>query len=337
LYENRASLPVYGRAFLLRALVESGRTDLVKPLAKELLALVPPASSPALIREVDGDLKWYWSSDLRTTAMVLWSLAKASPDDPRLSQLTETLLKSRTEGHWGNTQENLYGLLALADLAKMRASAGKVTVEVRLGDKTLARKTISAVAVEHLSVPLGKLGKGPLVITTDSGEIYYSARIRVQRPMGDQALDQGIAIERAYLDPESKQPVQTIRLGQPVLISLSVASSTGRAHVALVDRLPAGFEPVLTRFSNQDQWQDASSARANWSSANWNTIWQNQELRDDRMQIFADTLASGTSTLQYLVRATSTGKFAAPPATAEAMYDPAVQGRTPAQMVEIVK
>ena len=39
----------------------------------------------------------------------------------------------------------------------------------------------------------------------------------------------------------------------------------------------------------------------------------------------------------YLVRAATTGTFVAPPTSAEAMYDPAVQGRSPARTVEIVK
>ena len=336
LYEDRASLPIYGRAFLLRGLVAAGRTDLSKSLANELLALVAAAPGSGLIKEVAGELSWYWSSDARTTALVLWALTVAAPSDPRLAQLTDALLKVRKEGHWANTQENLFGLLALADLAKMRAGAGTVSVSIRLGEKTLARKTIAAVAVEHVFVPLAKLGAGPLVITAENGEIYYSARIRVERPIASEALDRGLIVEREYLDEKGEKPLETIQLGQTVLIRLKVQSPLRRAHVAVVDRLPAGFEPVLTRFSNADNLQDQGAARAHWWH-DWNTSWQNEELRDDRMQIFADTLSQGTSTHEYRVRATTTGTFSAPPALAEAMYDPAVQGRSAVRTVEIVK
>ena len=336
LYEDRASLPIYGRAFLLRGLVAAGRTDLSKSLANELLALVPAAPKSGLIEEIPGELSWYWSSDARTTALVLWALTVAAPSDPRLAQLTDALLKVRKEGHWANTQENLFGLLALADLTKMRASAGKVSVSVRLGERTLARKTIAAAAVEHVFVPLAKLGAGPLVIAAENGEVFYSARIRVERPMASEALDRGLIVEREYWDEKGEKPLETIKLGQTVLIRLKVKSPLRRAHVAVVDRLPAGFEPVLARFSNEDNWQDQGPARAHWWH-DWNTSWQNEELRDDRMQIFADTLAQGTSTREYRVRATTTGTFGAPPALAEAMYDPAVQGRSAVRTVEIVK
>jgi uncharacterized protein YfaS (alpha-2-macroglobulin family) len=332
LFEERGSLPIYGRAFLLRALLAAGRDDLAKQLGDELFALVP---KQGLIAEVKGELGWYWSSDVRTTALALWALTQAAPRDPRLAQLASTLLESRVEGRWGSTQENVFGLLALAELAKARASAEPVTVSVRLGDKLVAKKTVAAEAVAHVSVPLPKLGKGPLVIAAEGGEIFYSARIRVERPMAAESFDHGIIVERSYLNPEDKTPLKQVQLGQQILVRLKVTSPIARAHIAVVDRLPAGFEPVLRRFANVDGWQERP-ARPRWWR-DWGTSWQNEELRDDRMQIFADTLATGTSQHEYLVRAACTGKFVVPPASAEAMYVPAVQGRSAAASLEIVK
>jgi uncharacterized protein YfaS (alpha-2-macroglobulin family) len=332
MFEDRASLPIYGRAFLLRALLAAGRADLSKPLAVELGALVP---GTGLIHEVKGELSWYWSSDVRTTALVLWALNLATPGDARVAQLAEALLTSRDQGRWASTQENVFGLLALSDLAKARSSAGQVTATVRLGERVLAKKTIAAKSVEHISVPLARLGTGALVITAEGGEIFYSARLRVERPMSPDSFDHGIVVERAYLDPDTRAPLTEIRLGQQVLVRLSVNSPTHRAHVALVDRLPAGFEPVLERFANADEWRQRRAQT--YDPNHWNTLWQNEELHDDRMQIFADTLAEGISEHEYLVRAASTGTFVAPPATVEAMYEPSVQGRSAAGSVEIRK
>jgi uncharacterized protein YfaS (alpha-2-macroglobulin family) len=331
LFEERGKMPLYGRAFLLRALSAAGRKDLGKRLADELAGSVPAAG---LLHEVKGDLAWYWSSDVRTTAVVLWALAEAAPGDPRLGQMARALLAARHDGRWGNTQENVFGLLALASLAQARASVGQVVVSVRLGDTVLAKRTVAGDAVEHVSVPLAKLGPGALAITADGGEIFFNARIRVERPMADAAFDHGIVVERSYLDPETKAPVTLVHLGQQVLVRLKVSSPIARAHIAVVDRLPAGFEPVLRRFANADGWQNRP-ARPRW----WyerGTSWQNEELRDDRMQIFADTLARGGSEHEYLVRAGSTGTFVAPPASADAMYDPAVQGRSAGGSLEIV-
>jgi uncharacterized protein YfaS (alpha-2-macroglobulin family) len=331
LYEDRTTLPIYGRAFLLRALLAADRADLATPLADELSSTVPASG---LIHEVPGELSWYWSSDVRTTALVEWALIAAAPGDPRLSRLADALLRSRVDGRWGNTQENVFGLLSLAELAKARASAGQVVVTVRLGDEILTKKIVRAASVEHVFLPLAKLETRPLRITAEGGEIFYSARIRVERAMSGERFDHGIVVERAYLNPENQQPIDNVKLGQQVLVRITVSSPIARAHVAVVDRLPAGFEPVLKRFSNADESRPRSTHP--WT-ANWNTLWQNEELRDDRMQIFADTLGKGISSHDYLVRAASTGTFVAPSTSAEAMYDPAVQGRSPARTVEIVK
>jgi hypothetical protein len=286
-----------------------------------------------VIAEVKGELGWYWSSDVRTTALVLWALCQATPRDPRVTQLAGTLLESRAHGRWGSTQENMFGLLALADLAKAQASMGQVTVSVRLGDKLVTKKTVGGNAIEHVSVPLDQLAGGPLVIATEGGELFYSARIRIERPMAKESDDHGIIVERSYLHPEDKTPIEQFRLGQEVLVRIKVSSPIAHAHVAVVDRLPAGFEPVLRRFANAEGWRNQPARPRFWHD--WGTSWQNEELRDDRMQIFADTLAHGTSEHEYLVRAASTGKFVVPPASAEAMYDPAVHGRSAGSSLEI--
>jgi len=187
LYEDRASLPIYGRAFLLRALLAAGRDELAKTLATELWTIVSAASGPVLLHEIAGELSWYWSSDVRTTALVEWALSSASPGDPRLSRLADALLQARVDGRWGNTQENVFGLLALAELAKSRANAGKVSVVVRLGGEIVAKKTVSSQSVEHVFLPLAKLGTQPLVISAEGGEVFYSARIRVERGMANEA------------------------------------------------------------------------------------------------------------------------------------------------------
>jgi uncharacterized protein YfaS (alpha-2-macroglobulin family) len=95
----------------------------------------------------------------------------------------------------------------------------------------------------------------------------------------------------------------------------------------VVDRLPAGVEPVLTRFSPTVKAE--APVRPRW----WmepQTAWQHEELHDDRAELFADVMAAGTSQHEYLVRAVAAGTFAAPPVTAEAMYRPQVRGQSAA-------
>lgn len=68
-----------------------------------------------------------------------------------------------------------------------------------------------------------------------------------------------------------------------------------------------------------------AGARRDW----WEEItWDNQELRDDRVQWFADRLRQGRYVLTYQARATTDGTFLVLPAQAEAMYEPEINGRS---------
>ena len=51
-------------------------------------------------------------------------------------------------------------------------------------------------------------------------------------------------------------------------------------------------------------------------------------IRDDRVLYSATMLWKGTYTMTYIARATTPGTFVRPPAHAEEMYNPAVNGRT---------
>jgi len=341
LYEQRAQMPIFGRAFLARALREAGRADLATALAGELAAQVPGVDGPVILREGVSDLDWYWSSDVRSTALVLSALLAITPGHPAVRRLEQGLLNARVDGRWSSTQENVYGLVALAELGKARAAAGDVPVTVTVGGARSVRRVLHAASVERVRVPLAELTAGKIVVASAGGEVFYSARLQLERPLAATASDHGLAVERVYLNPETNQPLAQIRLGQTIKVRLTVRSISRLAHVAVVDRLPAGFEPVLTRFQRSygggaggDDDEQGSMRRFWWSRSE--TEWQNLELRDDRAQLFADMLAPGESSHEYLARATSVGTFAAPPVTAEAMYQPQIAGRSATGIVVVV-
>jgi uncharacterized protein YfaS (alpha-2-macroglobulin family) len=336
LYEERAQLPIFGRAFLARALVAARRTDLATTLAAELAALVPGGDGPVIVKEGQRDLGWYWSTDVRSTALVLLALLDAAPANPAIRRLSEGLLAAREAGRWSNTEENVYAMLALAQLAKARAAGGDVTVAVAVGGRERARRTLSGGRVERVRVPLAELGAGPLVIEGRDGPAFYTARLKVERPLEGAADDRGLGIERTYLDADTGAPLTRIRLGQTIKVQLVVRSPLQRAHVAVVDRLPAGFEPVLIRFRRSYTGDEEGPRRSFWWSTRV-TAWQNEELRDEGARVFADLLAPGESRHEYLVRATTAGTFAAPPASVEAMYEPQVAGRTAAATIVVTR
>jgi hypothetical protein len=324
LYEQRSSLPLYGKAFLLRALARGGQAAEARALVDEIAAAAPAASGPVLLEERGADrLWWYMSSGPRTTAIVLSALLEVAPAHPLVARLEAGLLAARQEGRWSNTQENLYAMVALADLARARGKAGQGTVTVSLAGRKLVTAKLKGADSRRLSVPMARVRPGALVIEAAGREVFYAARLRVARPLGGAAVDAGFTVEREYLDARTDQPVKSVKVGQVVKVRVTVKAPKAQTHVAVVDRLPAGLEPVLDRFAPAPAREPRD-----WWRGGARTTWSHRQLRDDRVELFADVLSSGTSTQEYLARATCAGTFVAPPAMAEAMYRPALQGRS---------
>jgi len=323
LLDKRQALPRYGRAFLARALFHADRKDEARKVLEELAGEVPTGTGPTTIGEPnESELWWYWSSTPRTTAIVLGAFLEIAPTHPVVDRLAEGLLATRQGGRWENTQENLYSLLALAELSRARAAAADAKVTIAVGGKEHFSGTLTGSEVRRLRLPLETLGAGPFVLETEGSPVFYTARIHATRAMDPSAADAGIRVKREYLDAESGKPITQAKLGQVVKVRLTMTTPESRAHVAVVDRLPAGFEPILDRF--QQRHEDEPSR---WWWMRSETEWQNRQLRDDRVELFTDLLMKGDSKHEYLARAMSEGAFENGGPTAEMMYKPTVHGR----------
>jgi hypothetical protein len=176
-------------------------------------------------------------------------------------------------------------------------------------------------------------GSCDLEITVD-GPARHVVRLTTAI-LDDQAkpADRGFTVTRELLEPDTDKAKARFEVGDLVRIKVTVHTSEDRSYVALVDRLPAGLEPVNTRFATSEQVYGAPPADEDY----WRPGWTHTELRDDRVLAFADRMDAGELVLEYFARAGTPGRFAAPPATAEAMYEPDVNGRTAAYTLEVVK
>jgi uncharacterized protein YfaS (alpha-2-macroglobulin family) len=102
---------------------------------------------------------------------------------------------------------------------------------------------------------------------------------------------------------------------------VTVGSSERRYHVAVTDYLPAGFEPIQTRFATTSSMIDrpaGESEQERWYLAS-------KEIHDDRVEAFFEYLWPGEHTFSYLAKATATGTFVVAGSHAEAMYQPDVR------------
>jgi uncharacterized protein YfaS (alpha-2-macroglobulin family) len=208
--------------------------------------------------------------------------------------------------------------------------------------------------------------KNNLVLQADGpGRLYYRIGLRyaLKDPV-QKNLDRGIQISREYAGAYDRSEVSVqedgtvlVKKGATVKITAHIYSPGERFYPALVDHLPAGFESVNTSLhggiqaDNQQQRQrvwlrnipkrtgDLGGAKKTQEKIYETTYsdWtSHQNLRDDRTEVFRDTMQPGHYVYSYLARATTGGTFLAPPMKIEEMYTPETFGRSNSVLVKIV-
>jgi len=175
-----------------------------------------------------------------------------------------------------------------------------------------------------------------------TGRLYY--RLGLSYAPTDLKLPElsvGFQVSRQYEAVETPSDVQKIegvwhvKAGSMIKVTLTMTVTARRYHVALVDKMPAGFEalnPALKGEAPAAAEQKPVKRRCWWSRP-W---FEHQNLRDERVEAFSSLVHPGHHTYSYTARATSLGSFVAPPATAEEMYSPEIFGRTASTKVIVV-
>jgi hypothetical protein len=114
---------------------------------------------------------------------------------------------------------------------------------------------------------------------------------------------------------------EVLRLGDLAFVVVELVNDTSEqvTNVALVDRLPAGFEIENPRLGRDQAFAGIDP----------DTLWESDHLdvRDDRLEVFGALPPRVTQRVVYAVRATSAGSFGWPATNAEAMYNPRVWAR----------
>jgi uncharacterized protein YfaS (alpha-2-macroglobulin family) len=325
LYQGRAGLPVWGQAFLLRAMV-AAKSDAkeIAELQKIVLAsLIERGGGLVAADDAGGDA--YMSSGTRSTAMALSALIEVAPGDKAIDKLVAGLDASRrADGRWESTEENLWGLVALADYARSVAP-GDSSVTITAGGKTLGAPRVRGAGVSVIRTSLAKLAATKVELA-GSGTAHYTVRVIEARRDDGAALSRGFSVTRSYLD-DAGQPLKTIKAGDLITVKLTVTADNAMRWIALVDPLPAGLEVVNPRLATSAD--TSRDPQGNPPSRRWDDVaWVHQEIHDDHVQWFADTMSSGTYELHYKARAATAGTFAALPTRIEAMYEPEIMGRT---------
>ena len=283
--------------------------------------------TPIAVERVNS---WSFYSDRRRRGLMLsvfFELFGADPAGEPLAQRVADTLAS--EPGWGyyNTQELVWGVTGLGKwvtaTAAKGAADGKLVADGtainpratkhKSNDKTWSLYRASEYKSLTLEVPPAAAGMW-LVISSEG-----------VRPGSDYKTGgNGMSVARSYKTLDSTEldlAKGTVHLGDLVFVEVEVENTSGATiqNIALVDRLPAGFEienPRLGRTTKPDWVKDEDQ---------WATDFMN--MRDDRIEAFGTLPPHTSKKLVYTVRAVTAGKFTLPPIEAEAMYDATLWAR----------
>lgn len=309
-------------------------------------AAVDTAGAVSFTTKVSDDADVTLASDQRTGAQVLDALLAVRPNSDLIPKAVTGLLADRDlTGGWSNIESNTAALVALRHyFDAFEHDDPAFTAGVWVGGRFAGDQSFGGRSTNRnlLTVPTASLVDGADADVTigheGTGRLYY--RIGLRTAPADlqlDPLDRGFVVQRTYEAVDDPADVRRdedgtwhVRAGARVRVRLTMVAESQRAHVALVDPLPAGLEaqnPALavTETAPTDPSPEPLPADAGWWWGRW---YDHQNLLDDRVEAFATSLGAGVYDYSYIARATTPGTFVTPPTRAEEIYSPETFGRS---------
>ncbi|HYI03065.1 alpha-2-macroglobulin family protein [Hyalangium sp.] len=283
---------------------------------------------------------WSFYSDRRRRGLMLSTFQDLFGNDPAGEPLAQQVAQSLI-GHssaWYTTQELVWSITGLGKRISgatssftpptLVADGKEVAPKVNEGAKT-ARASDRTWALVRASER-----KGATLELKDKGEgkLYLIINSDGVRSNGDvKTGGEGLAINRTYrkLDGSTVSPEDSVSLADLLYVEVELKNTSGERiqNIALVDRLPAGWEIENARLGRGGavEWVNPEEL--------WTADYVN--IRDDRMEVFGSLQSGESKKVVYAVRAVTAGKFTLPPVEAEAMYDPRIWAREAGEQVQV--
>jgi len=284
-----------------------------------------PAASSSLLPEP-------FRTPTRATALTLLLAERMRPEGPMIPQLAHGLLGLRAHGHWGSTHDDALALIALTEYRERVETAGDAfTAEVTLRDRKepLLRHAFAAGSLAEaettVALPSAKRRGAPDELRFERigrGDLYYEAVLRWREDaLGREPRDGGYTLLRSV---DRLEGPGTVRVGDLMVVTLTLVLPRESYYLAVRDPLPAGLEPVEAGFMVNSA---EAASRLEKRAGSYDRLPVTHVERGDReVRFFCDRVGPGIYQVRYLARVRAAGEFGQPPAEVEAMYTPEISG-----------
>jgi hypothetical protein len=343
LFKDRQALPLFAKAYLLRALhTANGSKSMQDELVRDLSNCVKVSALTAHYEEQNSnDLWWCWDSNTRTTALIMQAMAETQPENPIIPKVVRWLIQEQRLGRWRTTQENIYVVDALATYLRVyEKDEPNFRATISLEGRTIMNEFFKGrtFKVAKTTIPINQLTGGkeyPIDYSKDgNGRLYYGIRMNYFPKSATPQKFEGFSVVKT-IEPLSGPSDSILTTGSMMKVSITVSSSQDRHFVVVEDPVPAGFEIVNTAFATTAaniQDEEGEKERGDWWYEN---AFHHVEKYDDRVILFADDFRAGSHTYTYLVQVARSGSYQMPSTRAEGMYEPEVFGQTASKIVVV--
>jgi uncharacterized protein YfaS (alpha-2-macroglobulin family) len=333
LHDRRESTSVFGHASLALALSAlGGQEDRVSALLDAVEQSFDEKG--ALKAPPRHDDFYYYGSPTRTKAQAAIALGRLRPSSTLLPRLLSELAEG-TESY--TTQATAYSLLALSEQLEHDRGDGAAFTLTLDGAPIEPSRDLGAGGKE-LRIPLAALRgkKAVLALQSESdAAIGFLVAARWQRALGDKGsvlatrTPTGPEVFRVFTDAKGGAvDLAKVHAGDVLRVALMVRLPVERVarerlgYLAVTDRIPAGFEPIQPDLATVASAPDIGDHHPFSALLHgWDNPASHVELHDDRVNLYFDRTSSDELCATYLVRATTPGDFALPPAAVELMYE----------------
>lgn len=307
-------LPQLSRWLLSAAFAVSGRPE----ASQDLLDMRNTATEP----EYHG---YYYGSDLRDKAIVLYTLAHLKNQDQALLLLKEVC--ERFNNTWYSTQDASWALIAymkfMETMAEGQGSESRISVTVN-GQKTDHIVKPEKLTTANLNVVEGN--NNLLVENTSENPVYVTLSRKGIPLAGDAAASQkGLSMNVRYTDL-SMNPVdhRNLEQGRDFMMVVEVRNLgyLSLQNLALTQMVPSGWEIRNTRLFEAEYGIEEGE-------------YDYRDFRDDRVNTYFSLGPGRTKTFVVILSSSYTGEFRQPSVICEAMYTPGVYARVPGTVVKV--
>ncbi len=359
LYDTRSRLNLTGKIYLaftydnLKKTAgnssENGVQAKLDTLMKEILIFAKETPRGLQFAEDEKDYRLF-DTDNRTTALAFQLLQRVEPDHIFIPKILRYLLMSKVEGRYVSTQETAVVLRSLIEyLVSSHELEPSFEGTIQVNGATKIQKSYTNKNLQDqdkVTISLQELlpdnqNNEITVQRNGEGKLYFDVQLKYYLPTEKiQARDEGLQVYQQYFRPEDvkmEHPVTDVRLGENLRSHITLVVPQDSHYVMLEDYLPAGLEGIdfSLKTSQQDlqNMETQGKGPAVYSDQNW--YFHHNEIRDDRVMYFADSLPKGVYEIDYFVRATAPGVFHDLPVLGQETYFPEVFGRSEGRILTV--